>query len=388
MQTLDLFCRVIDNFGDIGVCWRLARQLGREYPLTIRLWLDDFVTGARLIPGLPALTDEALSELLPGGVAIELGERVYPQASLHILPWSHAEQADVQPAQIVIEAFACELPSAYLHAMQQASQPPLWLNLEYLSAEAWVESCHGLSSPQPPLHKTFFFPGFTISTGGLLREQDLLTRRDAYRQSQPPRNTDDPWRISLFCYENPELPAMLDGLLSYTQQQQQRVTLYVPEGKILPQLCTWLSLPPANLSAHAQHSRDLLEIHILPMTDQDGYDQLLWSCDLNFVRGEDSLVRAIWAGVPLVWHIYPQEEQAHHDKLEAFLSQYPPPVHALQRRWNGLDEPTPYDWAQGFSELFKHWPEIQQQSADYSQVLATQGNLALNLMKFTFDKLK
>ena len=388
MQTLDLFCRVIDNFGDIGVCWRLARQLAREYPLSIRVWLDDFVTGSRLIPGLPALSGAALSELPPGGIAIGLGEYCYPHASLHILPWSAAEQTGVEAAQIVIEAFACELPGAYLAAMQQASPAPLWLNLEYLSAEPWVESCHGLSSPQPPLQKTFFFPGFTAQTGGLLREQDLLIRRDAYRQSQPPRAADDPWQISLFCYENPALPAMLDGLLSYAQQQQHRVTLLVPEGKILPQLCTWLGLPPASLSTPARYSRGLLEIHILPMTDQEGYDQLLWSCDLNFVRGEDSLVRAIWAGVPLVWHIYPQEDQAHHDKLEAFLNQYPAPLHAPQRHWNGLADSSPQGWADTFTALFQHGSAAQRQCADYSQVLATQGNLALNLMKFTFDKLK
>jgi hypothetical protein len=38
------------------------------------------------------------------------------------------------------------------------------------------------------------------------------------------------------------------------------------------------------------------------------------------VRGEDSLVRAIWAGAPFVWQIYPQDDDAHRIKLDAFLS--------------------------------------------------------------------
>ena len=52
---------------------------------------------------------------------------------------------------------------------------------------------------------------------------------------------------------------------------------------------------------------------------QHDFDHLLWACDLNFVRGEDSLVRALWAGQPFVWQIYPQHDDAHHAKLEAFL---------------------------------------------------------------------
>src|SRR5690554_5010470 len=30
-------CRVIDNYGDISVCWRLARQLANEYPVRVSL---------------------------------------------------------------------------------------------------------------------------------------------------------------------------------------------------------------------------------------------------------------------------------------------------------------------------------------------------------------
>ena len=39
-MRIDLFCRVIDNWGDAGVCWRLARQLVRERGAQVRLWID------------------------------------------------------------------------------------------------------------------------------------------------------------------------------------------------------------------------------------------------------------------------------------------------------------------------------------------------------------
>jgi uncharacterized repeat protein (TIGR03837 family) len=78
----------------------------------------------------------------------------------------------------------------------------------------------------------------------------------------------------------------------------------------------------------------------LPYTDQKGFDEMLWGCDLNFVRGEDSLVRALWAGQPFVWQIYPQEDNAHHAKLEAFLDWIKAPAswREFHRVWNGLKE--------------------------------------------------
>jgi uncharacterized repeat protein (TIGR03837 family) len=77
-------------------------------------------------------------------------------------------------------------------------------------------------------------------------------------------------------------------------------------------------------------------MRFLPYLTQSGYDRLLRHCDLNIVRGEDSLVRALWAGRPLIWHIYPQHDGAHHDKLDAFLSltQAPASLADFHRRWN------------------------------------------------------
>ncbi|MGY2437472.1 elongation factor P maturation arginine rhamnosyltransferase EarP, partial [Escherichia coli] len=88
----------------------------------------------------------------------------------------------VEPAQVVVEAFACQLPASYIEAMTISGTHCLWLNLEYLSAEDWVAGCHGLPSPQPGgLQKFFFFPGFVEGTGGLLREAYLLARRRSFQ---------------------------------------------------------------------------------------------------------------------------------------------------------------------------------------------------------------
>ena len=119
--SCDIFCTVVDNYGDAAVCWRLARQLATEHGWKIRLWIDDPAPLAQLAP-----------DYGNGPVSV----RLWPN------PWPTAGLAD-DAADVVIEAFACELPPAYVEAMAARSRPPVWLNLEYLSAESWVAGCHG-----------------------------------------------------------------------------------------------------------------------------------------------------------------------------------------------------------------------------------------------------
>ena len=163
-ESCDIFCNVIDNYGDIGVCWRLARQLARERGVSVRLWVDDLASFAKLCPE----ADSAVDVQLCRGVEVRRWAAAFPA---------------VEPARLVIEAFACKLPPSYVAAMAAQERKPVWVNLEYLSAEDWVETHHKLPSPHPklPLTKYFFFPGFTEKTGGLLLERDLLARRDDFQ---------------------------------------------------------------------------------------------------------------------------------------------------------------------------------------------------------------
>jgi uncharacterized repeat protein (TIGR03837 family) len=62
-----------------------------------------------------------------------------------------------------------------------------------------------------------------------------------------------------------------------------------------------------------------LRVRFLPYLPQSSFDQLLCLCDLNLVRGEDSLAQAVQTGKPCVWQIYPQDDGAHLSKLEAYL---------------------------------------------------------------------
>lgn len=320
----DIFCSVVDNYGDIGVTWRLARQLVAEHGLRVRLWVDEPAAFARLCPGADARADRQVHQ----GVEV----RHWP-----------AEWQPTEPADVVIEAFACQLPAAYREAMAARARSPLWLNLEYLSAEAWVEGFHGLPSLQADgLQKFFFFPGFTERTGGLLRERGLLDRRDALR-SKPGARADflrtlgvqhrpGERLISLFAYENAALPGWLDALAADPRATQ----VLVPEGRVLGDVANWLGA--GGLAVGDRHQRGSLVLQVLPFLSQDDYDRLLWCCDFNAVRGEDSFVRAQWAGQPMLWHIYQQEDDIHLEKLDAFLACYvadldEAPARALLAAW-------------------------------------------------------
>lgn len=319
--TWDIFCHVIDNWGDLGVCWRLAEQLS-DRGQHVRLWVDD---------------SSPLDWMAPGSGPCR-------RRSVDVRHWPRSDTSALPPplpaGDVLIEAFGCEIAPAWVQQLQPDSERGCWLNLEYLSAEAYVERCHRLPSPvlNGPLRgrtKWFFYPGFTAGTGGLLRETDLLQRqasfdRLAWRQRQ--ELSAETTVVSLFCYEPPALPAAL--------QHPDLVGAHwlVTHGRA----CAAMQQALTHLPPSAPQVREL------PALSQTGFDELLWACDLNFVRGEDSLVRALWAGQPFVWHIYPQHDNAHHDKLDAFLDwmQAPQSWRDFHRVWNGIsNQPLPrIDW--------------------------------------------
>lgn len=363
VPTWDLFCRVIDNHGDIGVCWRLARRLG-TLGVNVRLWVDD----AR-----------ALTWMAPHGAP-----------RVQVLPWRDPQPTE-QPGAVVVEAFGCDPPPGFVTRMAQSAQPPVWVNLEYLSAEPYVARSHGLPSPQQcgpgaGLTKWFFYPGFDIATGGLLREPDLTEARRAFDPlgwlaSIGVVPVDGASRISLFCYAQPALSRWL------SRWQQHATQLLVTPGPAAEQVGAWLGTP---LLPGMVIDRGPLRVHALPWLSQPDFDRLLWSCDLNHVRGEDSLVRALWAGRPFVWQLYPQHDGAHTAKLEAFLTFYlrgaPPDLgqmlNARFHEWNGLAS-RPDDGGLPNMAWRAHAHTL---CAELEDAHARDGDLATRLRRFVASK--
>jgi uncharacterized repeat protein (TIGR03837 family) len=358
-RVWDIFCTVIDNHGDLGVCWRLAADLASRGQ-QVRLWVDDA---------------SALAWMAPQGCP-----------GVQVRRWADAQvmaEAPEPATDVLIEAFGCEIPEAFVAAAVQshASQaPPVWINLEYLSAEPYVERSHGLPSPvmSGPARgwtKRFFYPGFTQCTGGLLRERDLAERQHGFDAGQW-RATHgaqgDAFHVSLFCYDPPALPQLLAHWEAHGHHGRP-VWLWVTAGRAAAAVRTWLA---------ERQATGFMNPVFLPYLSQRDFDHLLWACDLNLVRGEDSVVRAIWAGKPLVWQLYPQDDGAHGPKLQAFLDEVGATQAARQwhSNWNPLDCGSPVP-AWPYPDT-RAWQEWQAQAQTCREALGAQEDLATQLIGF------
>ena len=376
----DIFCRVVDNYGDAGVCWRLARQLANEHALVVTLWIDALASLARIAPEL----DPSRGDQTPGGIRVRALD-------------DHSAADDL--ADVVIEGFGCGLPTPYIEAMAAAAHPPVWINLEYLSAEPWVESAHALPSPQPslPLTRHFYFPGFTEATGGLLREAGLPAARDAAQASREQRKAawqtvglappaENVLTVSLFCYPNAALPALLDAWV----EGDEAILCAVPEGVATASLDVWTggAVPHAGQSL----ARGRLTLATLPFVAQDDYDRLLWQCDANIVRGEDSFVRAQWAARPFVWHVYPQADDAHRVKLDEFARRFEvglevDAANALNAFWRAFNDGDGVASAAAWPAFRAAFPTLREHGARWAARLAALPDLASGLVQFCRNRL-
>jgi uncharacterized repeat protein (TIGR03837 family) len=360
-KSWSLFCRIVDNFGDIGVTWRVANQLRVLGISQISLWIDELEIAKKIIPNLnPELDNQVID-----GLNIH---RWQPDLTFN----------DVEIADVVIEMFACDVPASYIEKM--AIKKPCWINLEYLSAEKWIETFHLKTSvhPQTGLIKTFFFPGFTAQTGGLPREikdcenPDISVLKDRLIEYHFPL-TSNRWVISLFYYAN----ANVEALLSALYRSKQPIHVMIPSDIGLAKIAQFFSVDTLNIGQTL--TLENLSVSILPFLSQAKYDELLRACDINFVRGEDSWVRGLMAGKPLVWQPYIQENETHLTKLQAFEDLYEMPISLrnMHDAWSTsqINEQMVLEVFDDFEYLLKH-------ARDFKARMCAQTSLASNLVHF------
>lgn len=349
MNTVWLFCTVIDNFGDIGVCWRLAKELRNRLNMKVILFLDD---------------DAALTWLAPDFAN---------EAHIHIKKWQENQWADlhnVPPATLVIETFACGLPETVKQKIKQNQST--WLNWEYLSAEHWAVRSHAMQSLQADGYPKFFWQmGFVAESGGLLREASVVQRLTA------PSHFRQPETIFMFGYENDKwLPT-----LKTWQQIDLNMEIHLFGKQILQ------SLGKTDFSGS-------LKIISRPFVPQAEFDDLLAQYDLLFVRGEDSFVRAQFSGKPFFWHIYPQAKLAHLDKLDAFwdLAFGANPCawqiahRALSDELNGANTLPEKERIAHWQTLLQHWQDWQIWAQNWRNHLLEQSDTVSRLADWLNSK--
>lgn len=376
--SFDIFCQVIDNYGDIGVCWRLAKQLSHlPFNANVRLWVDEIAVFKKLQP------------------KITLDKKIQSVDDVQIILWDGSNQNMhdvITPNEVVIEAFACDIPDKFKTKLNNKNN--IWLNLEYLSAEKWVKEFHLQPSPQPNgLVKYFYMPGFINGTGGLIREANLQknTERPSLFKTLEINNINtDTFLIMYFCYANARFDLLLKSLAKHNQNQS--ITILIPQGLKLNHLNSDITNHTGLVT-----SNDLkqilgfdipknIQVFIIPFVDQSTFDQILFNADINFVRGEDSLVRAIWAQKPFIWQPYIQDENTHLKKLNALLdlSPFNDKTKQLVLDWSNLSG----NFVDEFSQFLSKPNYIKWCNAtlEWSRQLANRTDLATALVDFIKTK--
>lgn len=378
-----VFVRVIDNYGDAGVGWRLSCLLAEYLHMHVRLWIDD---------------TDALNKLVP---APEQQARITIEAWQGDAMMQQQLSAAVDPV-LVIETFGCELPPQVLERMRQ--RRPLWLNWEYLTAEDWAVGLHAMSSLQPNgLEKYFWFMGIDADSGGLLREPDYLAEREKFRQQPklqqafrqeyglPLQHTGQLWLV--FAYTSGQWAQWM----AMWQQADTPVTLWFAGGQVIESLRAAKLIAPEEL----QQEGDICELGNvtlvrIPFVPQAAFDRLLWLADAAIVRGEDSFVRALWAGLPFFWHIYRQDDDVHLQKLHSFwfkaMQGWPAELRqaftVLSDDLNGAGAVSSLKREQAWQYLCAHWQSWVKSAAAWSEMLHGQDNALEKLARFSHLPLK
>ncbi len=379
-----VFVRVIDNFGDVGVGWRLSCLLADYLCLRVRLWIDDV---------------DALDRLVP--------ERAGYQAQIMVEVWQdeavvQRQLADAADPVLVIETFGCDLPPAVLARMTECR--PLWLNWEYLTAEDWAVDLHAMPSLQANgLEKYFWFMGIDAASGGLLREADYVAERAAFLQQPllqqafrqqyglPLQHSGQLWLV--FAYAS----VCWSQWMAMWQQADTPITLWLAGGQVIDSLRAQQAIPPDAL----QQDGDVwvvgkMTLVRIPFVPQVAFDRLLWLADAAIVRGEDSFVRALWAGLPFFWHIYRQDDDAHLHKLHAFWNKatagWPAGLQAafmlLADDLNGAGSLDGLRRVAAWQELCADWQSWVKAAAAWSEMLHAQDGALEKLARFCHLPLK
>lgn len=381
VKSLDIFCEIIDNFGDIGVVYRLAKELKTFYNGNVKIRVilnrvNEFVnmnkkakdTDYQEIDGIIYITNEYLAK--------------------NICTFS--------PANVIIEAFGCNILEEYLEKAKLESS--LLINLEYLSGEDWIEGIHLMESPlgAEKLKKFFFMPGFTEKSGGVIvdslflnRKKSVLENKKFYLEKYIPEIDEKYFVGTIFSYEKNFLP-LIDVLL---KNGKENCLLILGEKS---QMSINKIIENLNITCLSEgiYKYENIIIKFMPFLEQEEYEELINLVDYNFVRGEDSFVRALLTGKPFVWHIYLQDEMAHMDKIDGFIKRYDETLKSLGlnkeldihtkllRDYNLRDSNSLELGSEKFDDFFKEFENISKLSQSYSEYIELKCNLIDKLNEF------
>ena len=340
LDSIDIFCQVIDNYGDVGVAYRLAREFKRVYPnKKLRFVINQ----------------------------IEELNLIRKSENIEVILYKDISKIE-NSADLIIESFGCEIPKKYMDKALKNSK--LIINLEYFSAEKWVDDFHLQESfLGGNLKKYFFIPGLSEKSGGILLDNEFLERKkkveankEYYLEKFGIKEKYD-LMGSIFSYEK-----NFDSLIEELKKLGKKIILLILSEKTQKNFIKYFD---------NGNNYDKIKFVKLPFFTYDKYEELLALCDFNLVRGEDSFVRALLLGKPFLWHIYPQDENTHIKKLESFLEKYCSNNKELKQTFINYNINK-----DDFSYFFKNFKEIEKYNKNYANYLIKNCNLMEKLINF------
>ena len=340
IRSIDIFCQVIDNYGDVGVAYRLAREFKRVYPNKKLRFIINQMEELNLIK---------------------------KSEEIEIITYQDISKIE-NSADLIIESFGCEIPKEYMDRALKNSK--LIINLEYFSAEDWVDDFHLQESfLGENLKKYFFIPGLSKKSGGILLDKEFLerkkkvTKNKGYYLKKIGINEKYDLIGSVFSYEK-----NFDFLIEELKKLDKKILLLILSEKTQKNFIKYFD---------NGNNYDKIKFVKLPFFTYDKYEELLALCDFNLVRGEDSFVRALLLGKPFLWHIYPQDENTHIKKLESFLEKYCSNNKELKETFINYNINK-----DDFSYFFKNFKEIEKYNKNYANYLIKNCNLMEKLINF------
>ena len=381
VNSIDIFCEIIDNFGDIGVVYRISKELKKIFQnVRIRIVLnrlEEFKainkkvkdTDYQEIDGLICVTEKYVKE--------------------------NIETFGV--SDVFIEAFGCNVPEEYVKQAKENSK--LWINLEYLSGEKWIEDFHLCESliDSKTLKKIFFMPGFSEKSGGVIIDSGFLERMkygkenrdEVFKKYFKDFDLKDKFIGTVFSYEK-NFENLLETLKNYEKE-----TVLLLMGEKTQK--SFSEILKKNLTEDYGNIVKYGKITMIysDFFSQEEYEEIISASDFNFTRGEDSFVRGIILGKPFMWHIYLQEEKAHMDKIKAFTERFKESIEVSEEEkeiiesycnlledYNDRDKNSLEKGKEDFRIFFEKFEEIDRICEKYSKFLLEKCNLVKKLYKY------
>lgn len=362
-MNISVLCKVVDNFGDVGVAWRLCKQLSI---INYQLPIKEKYQIALIVDDLGAFNK------IDNRVKCDSVYQVVDE--IEIYDWNDSKfchkvfsENDGEKLSLILELFQCGRPEWMEKILfeEKLERTVNIIMVDYLTAEKYAEDFHKLASltRSKKVQKVNFMPGFTEKTGGLIID----------KQWEKISEYDNEGAALVFTYERNWTPLVS----ALTQSNIKKVLIAQGRGK--------------DSFIQAWNKNNTKELFELPYLNQNEWDEMMKKCSVLFIRGEESMSRACLSGIPFVWHAYPQSDEYQMVKVNALLERMRPHFSAenfdlVYNVWQDFNLPqenvNPNEMKIHISNFILARKELASSFYDFAVSLHKNGDLAVNLLEY------